>query len=393
MKHSVRKISIVGFGSAGASAAIALSRAGFKVDVFEQFSQIGPVGAGILIHPSGQLVLEKLKLLDEITSCSEKIEKILVRTKNGKTILDISYNETFNERSAYGVLRSNLFNSLYNAAINSGVNFHLGTEVHDIKTFENDSILISKDLQEYGPYDLVLLCDGACSRLREKIVSWSYSWRYSHGARWTLGSCSAVRSRLQQIVQGTRYLIGVLPTGGGRASFFWGTSPKEERGNFTQWRETALDFFPEAEELLKPLTSFNDLIETNYFQLFSSAPISKHVILLGDSWHAMSPHLGQGTNLALLDGYVLAIELSRFQGDLDAAKKEFLKHRSGNNKFYSNLSFMFSPFFQSGGWLKGELRDFFLPLIARVPWIRKQMVLTISGLKSGYFNTKEIFIP
>lgn len=33
-----------------------------------------------------------------------------------------------------------------------------------------------------------------------------------------------LRGHLYQVVRGTRILIGILPMGGGRASFFWGTS-------------------------------------------------------------------------------------------------------------------------------------------------------------------------
>ena len=393
MNRQVQKIAIIGFGSAGAAAAIPLSRSGFAVDVFEQASAIGPVGAGILLHPSGQLVLDRLQLLKPLAECSEPIEKIFVQTKSGKTLLDIRYDEAVERRIAYGVLRSNLFDGLYQAAKNAGVSFRLSTAIESFRDSDSGVVLHSRDAEEFGPYDLVLLCDGARSRMRSQVVSWSHCWNYHYGARWTLGSCAQVRGRLQQVVHGSKHLIGVLPTGRGSASFFWGTSPGEDKSDFTAWKEMALQFCPHAEELLRPLRSFDDCIETKYFQLFSGPSRHPSIMLLGDAWHAMSPHLGQGTNLALLDGYILARELIRLEGDLQGAKKEFARQRIPNNTLYRTLSFGFSPFFQSGGWLKGELRDIFLPLIAKIPWIRKQMVLSISGLKQHYFSMRETPCP
>lgn len=393
MKTNVRRIAVIGFGSAGAAASITLRRLGFDVDVYEQATHIGPVGAGILLHPSGQLVLERLGLLDDLVAKSERIESIFVKNHAGKKILDIRYDESVKGRTAYGVLRRNLFDGLSEAARTAGVSFHLGSPVSRIDVESSQARLFFQNQESSDPYDLVLVCDGARSRLRESLVRWQRLWHYSYGARWTLGHCQNVRGRLEQVVHGTKHLIGVLPTGHGTASFFWGTSPGEKTDDFQAWKETVLQFCPPAEELLQGKTNFQDFIETKYFQLFMGQSLSPNIVFLGDAWHAMSPHLGQGTNLALLDGYILATELARFQGDLLAAKREFLKMRLSNNRLYATLSFSFSPFFQSGGWLKGELRDTFLPIIASVPWLRRQMVLSISGLKKNYFSFQEADCP
>ena len=48
-----RHIAIVGYGTAGQALALLLSRDGHAVEVFERAPQLGPVGAGFLLQPTG----------------------------------------------------------------------------------------------------------------------------------------------------------------------------------------------------------------------------------------------------------------------------------------------------------------------------------------------------
>jgi FAD-dependent urate hydroxylase len=58
-------IAIVGYGTAGQTAAILLSRDGHRVEVFERAQELGPVGAGFLLQPTGLQVLWELGALDQ----------------------------------------------------------------------------------------------------------------------------------------------------------------------------------------------------------------------------------------------------------------------------------------------------------------------------------------
>ena len=57
-----KRIAIAGAGIAGLTTALALLQQGFKVDVYEQASQLGEVGAGLQISPNGTRVLQSLGL-------------------------------------------------------------------------------------------------------------------------------------------------------------------------------------------------------------------------------------------------------------------------------------------------------------------------------------------
>ncbi|MBI3760403.1 MAG: FAD-dependent monooxygenase, partial [Chloroflexi bacterium] len=80
-------VGIVGFGIAGGALAVLLARAGHGVTVIEQAPQVGPVGAGILLQPSGQLVMQRLGLLDAIVAKSEPIHSLHAFTARGGTLL------------------------------------------------------------------------------------------------------------------------------------------------------------------------------------------------------------------------------------------------------------------------------------------------------------------
>jgi 2-polyprenyl-6-methoxyphenol hydroxylase-like FAD-dependent oxidoreductase len=51
------------------------------------------------------------------------------------------------------------------------------------------------------------------------------------------------------------------------------------------------------------------------------------VVLIGDAAHALSPSFGQGANLAIEDGLVLADELATADDDVDAALDAFVARR------------------------------------------------------------------
>ena len=70
------RIAVVGAGIAGTAAALSLARAGHRVELFERAPVLGPVGAGLLLQPSGQAVLRDLGLLPAVTNRSEPIAEL-----------------------------------------------------------------------------------------------------------------------------------------------------------------------------------------------------------------------------------------------------------------------------------------------------------------------------
>ncbi len=209
------------------------------------------------------------------------------------------------------------------------------------------------------------------------------SHEYAYGALWTVGHTSSVRGELRQVVRGTHDLIGLLPLGKGRCNFFCSQNiadyDRVRLGGFDAWRDRIVSLCPEAAEVISHLDGFDGLALTRYNHASLTGLTRERLVLLGDAGRAMSPHLGQGANLALVDAWVLARCLDS-AASLEMALAEYDRARRAQLRYYGAVTFALSPFFQSQGTVLGLGRDIGLPLISKVRPLRRFMVKTMAGL-------------
>jgi 2-polyprenyl-6-methoxyphenol hydroxylase-like FAD-dependent oxidoreductase len=375
------RAAVAGFGVAGGALAVLLARAGHAVTLFERAPQPGPVGAGLLLQPSGQSVLRAMGLLEEIESQSARLSGIEALTPRGKVFSDLKVARSLPGAYALGVHRGVLFEALHTAARNAGVTICPGVEIAGARESSGGIVPLDVDGRGRGEFDLLAGCDGARSRLRQVVNPSMKPPRPSvWGALWGTGVCTGVTDHLRQVADGTRRLAGIVPVGGGRATLFWGLhesdlAPLRARG-FAAFLAEATAMFPAAGEVLRDVASFDRMTWATWHQLVPDRMVRGRLVLLGDAAHAMNPQLGQGANLALLD----AAALVRHLDDLALWERE--RCRAG--RFYGRLSGWLSPFFQSRVPLLGTLRNFGLPLLTAIPWFRRQMELTLAGAKAGF---------
>ena len=380
------QIAIVGLGITGAALAILLSRRGLTVHLFEQAPSLGPVGAGILLQPAGQQVLAAMGLLETALQQAERITEIRVRTHRGHPLVSLRYDEWEPGQCAYGIHRGRLFATLQQAL--SGVELHLGTRILQHVNRQDGAFIIDANGNEYGPFDWVFGCDGGGSTLRQNSPLPFHEHRYACGAFWYIGHTNRVRGQLFQATKGAQRLCGLLPTGDGECSFFWGATAAEAaaiRADFDGWKTEALRLFPEGEDILHALQSPDELIFTTWRHLSLPRVVGERLLFLGDAAFASSPHLGQGVNLGLLDAWVFDQALAQ-TNDWRAAAVLYAQLRQPQRQFYAGLTYLLSPFFQSTikGW--GTLRDIGLPLLCATPPFRRQMVSVLTGLRKNWWG-------
>lgn len=382
------RVGICGFGVAGGALAILLSRAGHDVTLLERAPQVGPVGAGFLLQPSGQRVLERLGLLERIVAQSARIERLEAFNDAGRRLTDLCYSRAIPGSCAYGVHRGVLFEQLHEAARAAGVKIELAAEISSVEETATNVILRDEASRSHGPFDLVVGADGSRSRLREWLNPGDARREYAHGALWGSGRSVHPVDTLFQVAKGTRRLFGLLPIGAGRCVFFWGLPAQEvdslKARGFAAFREEVLAICPMAAEILDDLAGFDRLTFAGYQHSLPRVWHSRRVVLAGDAAHAMSPHLGQGANLALLDAECLERNLASHP--IEEAFAAYAAERWSQSLYFATLSRLLSPFFQSNSTILAWGRDIALPLMCSVPLIRRQMELSVAGAKEGPFD-------
>jgi len=395
-------VGVVGCGSGGPASAAMLARAGHDVVLFEEAPELTAVGAGILLQPTGMEVLHELDVLGRILDHGHPVHHLHGESASGRMVLDIPYADIEEGVHGLGMYRPTLLTILVEAMAHYGADLELGCPMMEIERHGARSSLIERHGRRRGPFDLVVLADGARSHLRNRLGLARRAEVYPWGALFFIGEdrlADAPSQTLSQVFRGSGTFAGLLPTGRGidspapLMSLFW--SVRNDR--VPQWRREGLDhlaeqvvaLMPEAESMVAQIPSMDALMHARYLDVVLDRMWLPGIVCLGDHAHAMSPQLGQGVNMALLDAQALAhavdshTHLSAALGAFDAARRAHLD-------FYQPVNRLSTPFFQSDLAPLGWFRDFALSQVSRIPLLRRQQALTMAGLKTGPLTDRPV---
>lgn len=391
------RIAISGCGTAGPAAALFLARAGHEVTLFERAAEKLPVGAGFLLQPTGLAVLQRLGLRDELLPHTAEVSRLHCRTAGGRVLLDLSYAELGPALFGAGTHRAMLLEILVNAVKRAGADVRWG---HPLEKLTRDAagkpILHDTYGGRHGPYDLLLICDGANSTLRAQSGLPAQIRRYPWGALWFIGHRTPEFDPqvLWQAVGTTRQLNGYLPTGTSEdlLSLFWSirldAAAAWRAQPLERWKKDILYLAPQAERFLEQIESHDQIATARYSDVVMRQWHGDRVAVLGDAAHALSPQLGQGVNLALMDAEALADALA--EHPLEEALARYSSRRRRHLRFYQFATRWTTPFFQSDLLPLGWLRDLFFPLLHTLPYMRRQMTATMAGGKLGPFGQMKL---
>lgn len=384
------RIAVAGGGIAGTAVSKLLADRGHDVTIFEQATECKPVGAGILLQPSGQIVLQQLGILDSIIAESAQLDGLSARQTSGRILVRLKYEWLDPNLFGLGVHRGKLYQALLELCLRAGVQVHTNFRVVATGVDARGlSWITSARNETTGDFDFVVAADGSRSAIRENSALKSTVIDYDHAALWMTGPCDYQPKTLVQVVRGTQALVGLLPIGKGESSFFWGL-PGDGYDSLVSrslddWKRDVREICPQADSLLSCVGKFSDLTFARYRHVTMSSWHTEHVLFIGDAAHATSPHLGQGVNLALEDASCFAHALDVSQDFLTACGV-FTRTRKAKLRYYQQLTRLLSPFFQSHGVLRGRLRDTFLPLFPHTPLVRREMIRSLCGIKKGWIG-------
>lgn len=386
-------IGVIGGGTAGNAAAILLARAGHAVTVYERVEAPLPVGAGIVLQPSGLSVLHQLGLYDAAVARGSRLRRLHAVTAAGRTVIDLGYEEVMPGAFGLGIHRGVLFELLFRAArAEPNVRFHCGVCVEDLRDDRGRRQAIEAGTgRALGTHDLIVVADGARSRLRDDTAVHKRIRPYAWGALWFIGD-GAPGDTLHQVVEGTRRLLGLLPTGLGptgetaKTTLFWSIRCDRvaawRAAGLAPWKQELLRLAPASAPLLAQIQAPEQVLHSSYVDVVMRPWNTESVVYLGDAAHAMSPQLGQGANLALVDAWTLADCLSRGRPLLDSLNA-YSRERQEHLDFYQLATRWLTPFFQSDLVPLGWARDLAMGTACRLPWVRGQMVRSMCGVSRG----------
>lgn len=388
------RIAIVGYGTAGQAAAVFLHAQGHAVRVFEQAPAPGPVGAGFLLQPTGLGVLAKLGLHEQVLERGQRIDRLHGCNLRGRNVMDMRYADHVPGCFGLGLTRGSLFEVLRDAYPDAA-GICIGTRIDQVNA--DGRHLLDSEGRSHGPFDLIIAADGAHSRLRNAAPKQVKRERlYPWGALWCLVPAEAWphADELRQRYAGTREMIGMLPVGDrvghtGRWLTFYFSLPGDEVDHFDaeafeRMRQRVAELWPEVSQPLSHIESAQHMNRARYRDVVMRSPVEGRVVFLGDAAHAMSPQLGQGVNMALLDAQALADALVA-GSNIDDALELYRRRRRGHLAVYQRLSRWLTPLFQSGHTSLAGMRDAAFGPLGRMPVARGQMLKILTGTKRGWF--------
>ncbi|MEM7639179.1 MAG: NAD(P)/FAD-dependent oxidoreductase, partial [Pseudomonadota bacterium] len=295
-------------------------------------------------------------------------------TPSLRPVLDVRYTKWRKDLYGLGVQRGLIFETLLRTALEAGIDLVLDTPIDGVDLA--DPAFFSSDDTRLGKCDLAIYAHGARSTLtpKDRGVDLPY------GALWATlpwpeqGPFDV--TALEQRYRDASQMTGVMPSG--RLSpdapetltYFWSIRTDQESAwrhqSLDTWKAEATTLWPETEMLLDQFASHEDLTFARYRHHTARAPIAgRGFARIGDAWHAASPQLGQGANMALLDAWALARAV-RDSDDVPNALKSYLKMRQYHVRLYQIMTWMFTPVYQGDNRFLPWLRDWLAAPLSRI---------------------------
>ena len=376
-------VNVCGAGMGGLAAAALLAADGHRVTVLDQAPAPAPVGSGLVIQPVGMAVLNLIGVGELLRALGAPISRLYGEAE-GRVVLDARYDGAAAGRFGLAIQRRTLFEALLEAAKRAGAAIRFGARVTSADPLRGRVVLEGGETLEG---DVAVDALGARSTLCPdpgRVLAYGALWGL---LEWPEGA-GFDKTRLEQRYRAASRMAGVLPLGGAEAdptfrlAYFW--SLRADR--FDDWRAAPLEdwkaeaatLWPETRPILDQIDAHGDLVEAVYRHRTLARPVDGRLIHLGDSWHATSPQLGQGANMALLDAASLALSL-REAPHVEEGLRQYALRRGAHVAIYQAASRFFTPVYQSDGRVLPILRDRLMGPLSQVWPVNRLISALVAG--------------
>ncbi len=315
------KVTIVGAGLGGLTAAAACVRAGIEVTVCEQAPELGEIGAGINLTPNVLRALRHLDLDEKVLSHAFRPERHVFRNwKSGRVLFHARVKGEYERH--FGAPVCNVHRADLHAVLKGAVPesvLRLGAECVAVRRNTDSAIVTLRDGTEIES-DIVIGADGIRSSVRRSLFgpdaprfTGNIAWRFTIPAsdlppglvkpditNWLGPGGHVVHYyvRSGQLVN----VVAVHETAEWtEESWALRADRSEAMAAYAGWNDALMQLFERAATCFK-------------WGLFDRDPLQQwtvgRVTLLGDAAHPMLPFMGQGAGMAIEDGLALTCLLA-----------------------------------------------------------------------------------
>ncbi len=322
-----RELLVAGGGIAGLAAAVAASRAGWGVRLFEQADAFGEVGAGVQLGPNATSVLRTWGLLDTVARHACEPQRLLARdAHSGRTLgtLPVAARMASRYGAPYLTLhRADLHRVLLRAAQDAGARLHTGSRLLSAAE-SGDVVRVRSAGGTEVEGDALAVADGLWSVLRRQLLGSPEPVATGHVAWRALVPAQALppahRSLDVTAWLGPHLHVVSYPVRGGELVNLVCVVAGRADGDPAAW-DHALPAAALHQALGVVCNPLQALVEAapswGLWMLHDRAPVASagemargRIALLGDAAHPMRPYLAQGAAMALEDAHALGRTLA-----------------------------------------------------------------------------------
>lgn len=333
-----QRVLIVGGGIGGLTAALALSRAGHSVRLYEQAPAFGEIGAGIMLTPNATRVLRHFGLGAALDRSGMRPPASRYRRFDDAALMGDAPLADVME-STHGapwlhIHRSDLLDALLAAVRNQGgTDLYAGHQATGCaQAGAGVTVRFGDGASAEG--ELLVACDGVRSTIRAGLMK-NAEARFRGQVAWRAlapagGLPERVTDRASVVWIGEdRHIVQYVLRGGSLVNYVAIAAQQEwadEGWNRPARLEEVQKEFAGWHEDVQSLLSATPAAALYKWGLFDRDPLEQwvygRIALLGDAAHPMLPFMAQGSAMAIEDAAVLARCLEAFD-DLEVALSRY----------------------------------------------------------------------